>query len=328
MLTREQIVKMFVEKVCRAEWHWLAYHFSSYIRGYEHFLAASVVDSCLEIERSLKGYSEEFSERLSSLSGKKKYLPHYEQIIQLLSELYAIRHIVEKGGSEATFVHEPTAKGSEKNPELGVTLHEKELYFEVKCRQFVEHHNNRGNAAVELPSRQEGAIELAAMMGHETNSIVLPRDNVVKDFLVSADLKFNGFKKHSPNCVCVLIIVWDDFAYEPISSLLNKASGLLTEKSFFQDEGEPARFENIDAVLVVRQSHHIVRATRDELPVDGLRHPLDWGQRGEVLPKALIPVSDISEELIEDLCHFLEAVHIGALQNAADYRPQEFVMHL
>ncbi|RDB44732.1 hypothetical protein DU490_00090 [Halomonas sp. DQ26W] len=328
MLTREQIVKMFVEKIYGDGWHWLAYHFSTYARGCEHFLAASIVDSCLEIECSLNGYSEEFSTRLSSLSGKDKHLPHYEQIIQLLSELYAICHIIEKGGGEATFVHEPTAEGSEKNPELGVTFHDKELYFEVKCRQFIEHHNNRGNAAIELPSRQEGAIELASMMGHGANSIVLPRDNVVKDFLVSADLKFSGFKKHNPNCVCVLIIVWDDFAYEPISSLMNKASGLLTEKSFFQDEGEPVSFENIDAVLVVRQSHHIVRATRSELPVDGLRHPLDWGKRGDVLPKALIPVSELSVELIEYLCDFLEAVHIEALQKAADYRPQEFVMHL
>lgn len=270
------------------------------------------------------------SSRRSSLHyrGRKKYLPHYEQIIQLLSELYVIRHLVSADLEGARFVHEPTASGNEKNPELGIELQDKELYFEVKCRQYIEHHNNRGNAAIEIPSRMGGIIELANQIKGKEESIVLPRDNVVKDFLVSADSKFSGFKRQNTDSVCILVIIWDDFIYEPISSLLNEATGLLTERSFYVEGGSAVKFHNIDGILVVRQSHQLVRATRDEFPVDGLRHPLDWGKREVVLPKALIPVADLPSELVRYLCELLEAHHIDELQHIAEYRPQQLILHL
>ena len=124
------------------------------------------------------------------------------------------------------------------------------------------------------------------------------------------------------------MIAWDDFAYEPISSLLNHASGLLTERSFFKENDSAVQFSNIDGILILRVSHQLVRATRDELPVDGLRHPLDWGRKNVVLPKAFIPVSELTKGTEEYLCGLLEAHHIKDLQHVADYRPQELVFHL
>lgn len=326
-MSRNEVIQMFIDNVMSGEWHWLGYHFSPYKDGYEHFLIASIIDSCIEIERAIPGFSKEFAEKLASYSGREKYLPHYEQIIQLLSELYVIKHLVSIPFDKPEFEIEPTIGDSEKNPEIGIRLPNKEIFVEVKCREYIDHHNNRGNAAIEIPSRQDGVLELARNTKKDSESLVLPRDNVIKDFLISADEKFASFKANNPNAITVLVIIWDDFIYEPISALLNDGSGLLTDNSFYKDGDGSHKFNNVDAVLVVRQSHQIVRATRDELPVDGLENPLDWGAIGQVLPKALISINP-SEELSGYLCDILQAQDINELQNAADYRPQQFVLRV
>jgi hypothetical protein len=153
---------------------------------------------------------------------------------------------------------------------------------------------------------------------------VCPRDNVVKDFLISANDKFDSFKKCNADSICVLVIVWDDFIYEPISALINRSSGLLTKNSFLKKEGSPIVFNNIDAIILVRHSHHIVRATRDEPLADRIRHPLDWGYKLGFLPKALVPVSGSSDD-IKFISELFDAIHIEELQNIAEYRPQEII---
>ena len=326
-MSKNEVIQMFKDKVMSGEWHWLGYHFSPYKEGNEHFLTASIIDSCIEIERAIPGFSEEFAEKLASYSGREKYLPHYEQIIQLLSELYVIRHLVSIPFVEPKFEIDPTIGDSKKNPEIGIKLTDKEILVEVKCREYIRHHNNRGNAAIEIPSRQDGVLDLANSIKKDSESLVLPRDNAIKDFLVSADEKFASFKENNPNAITILVIIWDDFIYEPISALLNDASGLLTENSFYKNGDVAHQFNNIEAVLVVRQSHNISRATRGELPVDGLKNPLDWGAIGQVLPKALISVNS-TEELNGYLCEILQAQDIRELQSAADYRPQQFVLRV
>jgi hypothetical protein len=84
------------------------------------------------------------------------------------------------------------------------------------------------------------------------DGITLPRDNPVKDFLVDADAKFKAFKSKA-DCTTVLVIVWDDFIYEPITALAHPKSGLLTANSFAKDaNGSPMKFPNVDAVVLVR----------------------------------------------------------------------------
>jgi hypothetical protein len=171
----------------------------------------------------------------------------------------------------------------------------------------------------------DGMREFAKKLLDGAEGISYPRDNVVKDFLISANDKFQSFKQRPGNVVTILVIVWDDFIYEPITALLNPHSGLLTENSFFCIDGRPAKFDNIDGVILARHSHQIVRATRDEPLFDGLRHPLDWGDAGTVLPKAYVPIS-APEEVGFFIRQMMQAHHINELQDAADYRPQEFVM--
>lgn len=326
-MKREEVAAILVDKITNEKWHFLAYHFSQYKKGLEHFLCASIFDACLRVESEVPGYVESFANKLAEISGREMYIPHFEQIIQLLSELYVINHMVSIGLADAKYVLEPRASGSDKNPEIGVILPDKKIYVEVKCREFTTHHNNRGMASVEVPARIDGIRELASRLLKDKETIVYPRDNVIKDFLVSANEKFRGFKKEAPDAITMLVIVWDDFIYEPITSLLNEHSGLLTEKSFFRNGDQPVKFENIDAVIIVRQSHQIVAATRDQFPCDGLMHPLDWGRVGSVLPKAYVPINT-SSAMDSYLCEIMQAQHISELSHAADYRPQELVLHV
>jgi hypothetical protein len=326
-MTRQEVVDTLLDKILEADWHYLSYHFSPYKEGYEHFLGASIVDSCTRIEAVIPGYTEEFATKLSSFSNREKYQPHYEQIIQLLAELYVINHLATIKFPSASFLHEPTSSDSNKNPEVGIILNDKEIYVEVKCREYIPHHNNRGDASIEVPARMDGIKEVAELMLKDGEHIGYPRDNTIMDFLISANEKFSGFKKDSSKSITVLVIVWDDVIYEPISSLLNRSSGLLTDNSFYKNGGEVVKFENVDAILLVRQSHHIVRATRDQFPVDGLNHPLDWGAKNMVLPKAYIPVNT-THEVDEYLCQILEAHNISELTHVAEYRPQELVFHV
>ena len=326
-MTREEVVGTLLSKILAEKWHYLSYHFSPYKKGYEHFLCASIVDSYTRIESVMPGYTEEFSKKLSSFSNREKYQPHYEQIIQLLAELYVINHLATIKFPSASFLHEPTASDSNRNPEVGIILNDKEIYVEVKCREYIPHHNDRGHTSIEVPSRMDGIKEVAESILKNGEHIVYPRDNTIKDFLISANDKFRGFKNDSSKSITVLVIVWDDCIYEPISSLLNSSSGLLTDNSFYKNGGEAAKFENVDAILLVRQSHHIVRATRDQFPVDGLKHPLDWGAKNMVLPKAYIPVNT-NDKVDEYLCQILEAHNISELTHVAEYRPQELVFHV
>ncbi len=145
-MDREEVVRVISEKLLSTDWHFLHYHFAPYKDGYEHFLCASIVDAYTRVEGVIPGYTEEFSSRLASLANREMYSPHFEQIIQLLAELYVIQHLACIGLPNATFTHEPSSTSSDKNPEVGIKLLDKEVFVEVKCREYITHHNNRGAA--------------------------------------------------------------------------------------------------------------------------------------------------------------------------------------
>lgn len=325
-MTREEVIAILVDKIVGGKWHYLKYHFSAYKNDAEHFLCASIVNACLTIESKIPGYVDSFANKLAAISGRENHLPHYEQIIQLLAELFVIKHLASVELTGARYIHEPRAHGSAKNPEVGIVTSDKQIYVEVKCRDYVKHHNDRGAAAIAIPGRMDGIRELASTLLKGNEKIVYPRDNVLKDFLESANEKFRGFKAEAPDVITLLVIIWDDFIYEPITALLNEHSGLLTEKSFFLDaKGRTAKFENIDAIVLASQSHHIVAATRAKVGWDGLVDPLDWGSIGLVKPKAYIPIN-ASEATNNFLCKIMQSQHIAELGDSAEYRPQELIL--
>jgi hypothetical protein len=155
--------------------------------------------------------------------------------------------------------------------------------------------------------------------------LTLPRDNPVKDFLLNADKKFAQFKAVQAE-TSILVIVWDDFIYEPITTLTHEQCGLLTENSYLKDAVTRAtgQFAHVDAVVVVRHLTYIVRATRDE-PLIERAHALDFGD-SQAIPNVFIPISDAG--LVPGLIQQgLRAVNWDdpSLQLAADYRPKDIV---
>ncbi|WP_088279036.1 hypothetical protein [Ideonella sp. A 288] len=124
----------------------------------------------------------------------------------------------------------------------------------------------------------------------------------------------------------MLIIVWDDFIYEPITALKHEACGLLTANSYLRDSaGAPVQFANIDAVVLVRHLTYFARAAGD-VPLEERAHALDFGDE-RALPNVFIPVGDT--ELVPALIRYgLRAVNWDDpnVQRAADYRPNDIVM--
>ncbi|MEI2403513.1 hypothetical protein V8V80_11520 [Niallia taxi] len=53
----------------------------------------------------------------------------------------------------------------------------------------------------------------------------------------------------------ILVIVWDDFINEVISTLSNPNAGLLSQNSFYTE----SNFSNIDGVIVLRHLLHLRR---------------------------------------------------------------------
>lgn len=214
---------------------------------------------------------------------------------------------------------------SRKRPELRVTTPERAYLFEVKAPSLSEHTKARNRNPAQAPGRvlpQDFLQQLAPDGG-----LTLPRDNPVKDFLIDADKKFGQFKPVSAH-TSILVIVWDDFIYEPITALTHQACGLLTQNSYFKDaDGTAMQFPNIDAVVLIRHLNYIQNATAN-IPLEDRFHALDFGTPRD-LPNVLIPVAAQLDLplLIRDGLR-ARPLDDQMLQHAAEYRPQDFVLWL
>lgn len=294
-MERDTIYAHIFESLFR-KWHWFNWHFELTLRGVEHPLCRSFVDACLDCERVIPSFAFSMSDRMTSISGREKFAPHYEQLLQLLAELHVLHQILTfEWGDQVKFHWEPTAGSSKRNPELLIEHPDLVIGIEVKCPALLDHARRRAANPFQLPSRSDllllaatsaaGTLrELHAAIPTETLStitaqITLPRDNPIKDFLISADEKFTPFKRQYRNFYGLLVVVWDDYVFEPISALLNLFTGLFTENSFYRDRtGHPVAFKNVDGVLLIRHLHQIVNATTDRPLLYGCKHALDYGE--------------------------------------------------
>jgi hypothetical protein len=81
---RADVCMMFAKSAILQRWHWFAYHFSTLnVPGWEHPLAAPIIDALADCDRAMPGYAQIFITRLAASGGKEKYLPHYEQLLRL-----------------------------------------------------------------------------------------------------------------------------------------------------------------------------------------------------------------------------------------------------
>lgn len=304
-------------------WHWYQYHFSMLDRGIEHPFATSIIDALLNVEVKMPGYAKKAVDTLASHHGRDRFLPHYDLLKQFLAELYVVNHLASIF-PDARFLDEPTIGGSKKNPEITIETENYILGIEVKSPMLREHEEQRSTNPVQLPGRLEIAADLISDAGGK-EYVTLPRDNPVKDFLISANDKFEQFQEKVENFYGILVIVWDDYIYEPITSLVAQHSGLLTENSFARDEdGSPLKFLNINSIIVIRHLHQIRRAAGDQPLIDGKLHALDFGQQGEFPYNVVLHPPDV-KQIPEEVIRAFHAVELNE-RLGSEYRPQEYVM--
>jgi hypothetical protein len=187
------------------------------------------------------------------------------------------------------FALEPTAPGSQKNPELTVKVDQTLIAVEVKAPSLLAHQEARGEHEAQLVARSGYLEQLSNAIGGK-DKVLLPRDNPVKDFLISADEKFAPFRAAPTGSFFgVLVIVWDDYIQEPLNSLVHPSAGLFTPNSFALNEnGQPLQFSNVDGVVLVRHLHQFVRASREEPLGDAWPGVFDYGTRQMFPPKAYV----------------------------------------
>tara|TARA_R110002051_G_C8759597_1_gene501467 strand:+ start:102 stop:1076 length:975 start_codon:yes stop_codon:yes gene_type:complete len=283
MTKGEVIAKIFDSDIFK-KWHFFNYHFNFYSNGLEHPLAKSIIDAIVRVEEKMPTAGLDYLKKIEKINSKEDFTPHYDQLMQVLAELTIVNHTINyKWNNLQKFEYEPKSSTSNKNPELLVTTNDLQIAVEVKSPEFVKKHNQRANNPTQLPSRSD------LIKTVNTSKTTLPRDNVAKDFLISSNEKFEGFKKDNPSTYCLLVIVWDDFIYEPISAISSPQAGLFTENSFAKStDGKIMRFENVDCVVITRHLLPIKNGTRDELLPDFSEHPLDYGRDGEFPFKVMI----------------------------------------
>ena len=208
----------------------------------------------------------------ATICDRKKYDPHWEQLLQRMAEIHVIHQAIMFSWPTAVdFLWEPRLIKDGKNPELSVKGNCLHFGIEVKTPSLFDHSRKRSENPQQLPARSllHQTLQRITSGDQETT---LPRDNPIKDFLSSADGKFAGFRAIRRDFIGALVIVWDNFIFEPISSLLHPSCGLFTKNTFFRTkDGRPVLFPNVDIVVLIGHLHQFVRVCRIKPFLDSCR---------------------------------------------------------
>jgi hypothetical protein len=246
----------------------------------------------------MPGFAEHTIDRLVSISGIERHDQHYEQLLQVLAEIFVARHLVAHQWPDSpAFAHEPTPpSGGAKRPELTIAFADVLLAVEVKAPSLLDHERARGEHKAQLVARSGFLEEVAHAVGSH-DKVLLPRDNPVKDFLISADEKFAPFCDAAVGeFYGVHVIVWDDYAQEPLNALVHPQAGLFTENSFARNESDqPLTFGSVNGVVLIRHLHQFVEACADRPLRDAWPGAFDYGNREMFPPKAYVPNPSTAE---------------------------------
>lgn len=313
------ILQLFVDTIPNAyPEHMLCFFASNAAQGTILPFTSGLVSALGAVEDVTPGYAGEMLDRIAGVKGTGE--DQYEAILQILSEVYVTSGVAEEADhadGSACFRHEPGEAGK-KNPELEAKIAGHWCAVEVKAPKLIAHSRLRATAGLQATARalpMDKTKELDAM---------LPRDNPVKDFLASANAKFEAYEAYRQDAFRILVIIWDDFCNEPISALLSPASGLLTPNSFNKDKnGSAIAYPFVDGIIIARYQHQIIRATRTEPLVDGVVMPLRYRHDG-FPPKAFIQVEG-GRQVPSDVLDKLNATPLKGCMGA-EYNPAEVIM--
>lgn len=319
-MSRQDLWKELAKSILSCKWHFFQYHIQKVLGGGRVPLVVSIIEALFIIETAMPGAGIDYINKIVSFCNKEKHTPHYDQLMQVLAEMLIVQRVVTFSWNNLQgFAYEPTQTGSSKNPEVVVSTKGLTVGVEVKAPEYVKKHNERGTKPQQVATRTD-IIKLL-----NKDETMLPRDNPVKDFLISANAKFSSFKAADPNFYGVLVIVWDDFIYEPISALIGKPAGLFTGGSFAKDEiGQPLKFENVDCVIVTRHGLPIKRGTTEQPMPYMSNHPLDYGREKEFPFKVYFKNPHSANNIPEQILRCFQAVENGPMLGA-EYLPQDFI---
>ena len=316
-MTKAEILARFVADIPHDRTHMFCYFAGRAAMGDIRPFVASLISALHQVEVASPGFAPQVIQRIASIRGIGE--EPYEAIIQVLSEVYVACGAVHVADSEAgspLFAPEPGSAGA-KNPEYEVRISGHWLAVEVKSPRLIDYSRRRAATEMQITARLPKPVQLGEPL--------LPRDNPVKDFLVSAQSKFAAYREYRSEAFNLLAVVWDDFVQEPIAALLNPNSGLFTEKSFCRTTSDqPERFDLVDGVILMRHQHQLIRATREEPLLDGQAPFVFHGP--PFPPKALVRNPN-GRPLPDVVCAALGIEHHDALPGA-EYCPPDLIFWL
>lgn len=318
-LTTSEVIKEFVRRIPHERVHMLHYFSGNASVGLVKPFVVELSELLSSLEQAEPGIAIEMIDRIAAIGGIGEV--QFEGIIQILAELYVAGGALQTAGSgldsQPLFCHEPRKSGG-KNPEFEACSTGKWYAVEVKTPRLVAYSREREANEMQITAR----LPNLKALGPAT----LPRDNPVKDFLISADAKFADYRKYRSESTMILAIVWDDFVQESVSALLSPGSGLLTKNSFYRDENNRAIFfPNIDGVLLIRHQHQLIRATREEPILDG---QTAFQYHGPPFPPKALILNPAGNVVPPEVIAALQATSIKALSNFAEYNPPDLIMWL
>lgn len=288
-MTKEELHAYIADSAILGRWHYFGYHFRFHHRGEIQPFADSLVAALLTCDDAVPGFAKGMVDALAAISGRPDWDPHYWQLMQRLAEILVCRRLVECY-PEAEIEWEdlaPRRRAAKKSPDFLVRLGDRTIGIEVKAPDLGAHRRTRNKNLMQLSER--GILHSDHARGLQ--DVTLPRDNPVKDFLISAQAKFEVERGAGHGQLeTLLVIVWDSYAYEAITALIGPTSGLLTDKSFARTaDGKPLTFDAIGGVLVTQHlSVFITEAAEKSIPTSAT-HAFDYGRPGAEPHKVFIP---------------------------------------
>lgn len=216
-------------------------------KGRLHPFIENLVNALSEIEHAVPGYARKTINWIASIEKT-----HFEQVIQIFGEIIVLRKLVSIAVPKSITL-EPSATNNGKNPEFRALVDDTFFAIEVKTASTFDFTTER-QSGLQITS-QLNKVDYKLLS--QTGKIVNSRSLKVKDYLVSAEEKFEQYKQNIDfkDDFRLLFIIWDDYINEPLSALANPNCGLLTDNSFYQD----SRFENVDGVILIRHIHQFFR---------------------------------------------------------------------
>lgn len=217
--------------------------------GRNHIFIEHLARTLEEIEKYVPGYSRERIEKIARI-GKSEA----SQIFQEIGEVLVLYNLLALDGTDKNSVElEPSARKGGKNPEYRLKINGTWYAIEVKTPDLSKFEDIRKNG-LQVTSRFSDE-EVNILKEHR--SIVFSKDLKIQDYLKSAEEKFTDYKTNETYNAdkTILVIVWDDFINEAVSTLSNPSSGLLTQNSFYSE----SHFSNVDGVIVLRHLIHLRR---------------------------------------------------------------------